>query len=65
MAGAMRYFVGEWLPSRPLRALVVFIAAQPALLYAYALEGSVRGARGDLDHRARRRVAAGLAAHLP
>lgn len=42
MAAAMWSLVSEWVPSRPLRALVVFVAAQPALLYAYALQGSVK-----------------------
>ena len=30
------------VPQRPLRALVVFIAAQPAIVYSYALEGSIK-----------------------
>ena len=42
MAAAMWSLVTPWVPRRPLRALVVFVAAQPALLYAYALQGSVK-----------------------
>ncbi len=30
------------VPSRPLRALLTFVAAQPALVLAYALQGSVK-----------------------
>jgi hypothetical protein len=41
-AAALWSLVSAWIPRRSMRALVVFIAAQPALLYAYALEGSVK-----------------------
>jgi hypothetical protein len=30
------------VPSRPLRALLVFVASQPALVLAYALQGSIK-----------------------
>lgn len=35
-------FAARLTPSRPLRAVVAFIAAQPALLYAFALWGGVK-----------------------
>jgi hypothetical protein len=36
------------LPSRPLRAVAAFIAAQPALLYGYALWGGIKELAGAL-----------------
>jgi hypothetical protein len=42
MALALWSLAEPIVPSRPLRALVAFVAAQPALVMAYALQGSVK-----------------------
>jgi hypothetical protein len=34
--------IGDVIASRPLKALVAFVAAQPALLYGFSLQGSVK-----------------------
>jgi hypothetical protein len=42
LALALYGVLGGLIESRPLRALAAFVAAQPALLYAYALWGGVK-----------------------
>jgi hypothetical protein len=42
MALCLWSLAGELVPNRPLRAAVAFIAAQPALVLAYSLQGSVK-----------------------
>jgi hypothetical protein len=39
---------GRVIPSRPLRAVAAFVAAQPALLYGYALWGGIKELAGAL-----------------
>jgi hypothetical protein len=40
--------LGRLIPSRPLRAAAAFVAAQPALLYGYALWGGIKELAGAL-----------------
>ena len=40
--------LGRVIPSRPLRAAAAFLAAQPALLYGYALWGGIKELAGAL-----------------
>lgn len=42
LALCLYHVAGKLTPSRPVRATVAFIAAQPALLYAFALWGGVK-----------------------
>jgi hypothetical protein len=42
LALALWSLLAPLVASRPLRALIAFLAAQPALVYAYALQGSVK-----------------------
>jgi len=48
LALALYGVLGGAIPSRPARALAAFLAAQPALLYGYALWGGIKELSGAL-----------------
>ena len=48
LALALYAVLGGTIPSRPARALAAFLAAQPALLYGYALWGGIKELSGAL-----------------
>jgi len=48
LALALYAVLGRVIPSRPLRAAAVFVAAQPALLFGYALWGGIKELLGAL-----------------
>jgi hypothetical protein len=42
LALTLYVLVEPWVPSRPVRALIAFIACQPALVVSFALQGSIK-----------------------
>jgi hypothetical protein len=48
LALALYAVLARVVPSRPLRALAVFVAAQPAILFGYALWGGIKELAGAL-----------------
>ncbi|HEX3266977.1 MAG TPA: hypothetical protein VHQ98_03225 [Gaiellaceae bacterium] len=48
LALALYSVLAQVIPSRPLRALAAFVAAQPAILFGYALWGGVKELAGAL-----------------
>jgi len=48
LALALYAVLARLIPSRPLRALAVFVAAQPAILFGYALWGGIKELAGAL-----------------